>query len=153
MRILSRVQIHCNPLRSRNDKKGNKILRNFIKKPNLISHTGNIPFSLQKKSFKQPATSIPINLFVEKEIVTPKPKEEAYIRCYVNITKTTFYSIFVVKKLSFYYKFTSTRLLGRFAFKLWTCSFCLHFKKKKKKILRIFKKDSRTFKNLNFLQN
>ena len=26
------------------------------------------------------ATSIPINLFVEKEIVTPKPKQEAYIR-------------------------------------------------------------------------
>jgi len=37
-----------------------------------------------------------------------------------------------------------------FLSKLWTCSFCLHFKTKKKKILRIFKKKSRISKNLNF---
>ena len=61
-------------------KKVTKYYENFIKRLNLISHTGNIPFSLQKNLLINHATSIPINLFVEKEIVTPKPKEEAYIR-------------------------------------------------------------------------
>ena len=40
-------------------------------------------------------------------------------------------------------------LRAHLLFKLWTCSFCLHFKTKMKKILRIFKKNSRIFKNLN----
>ena len=43
-----------------------------------------------------------------------------------------------------------SKLLGRLLFKL--RSFCLHFKTKKKNILRIFKK-TRIFKNLIFLQN
>ena len=35
-------------------------------------------------------------------------------------------------------------------FILWTCSFCLHLKTKKKNILRILKKNSQIFKNLIF---
>ena len=51
----------------------------------------------------------------------------------------------------YFRSFLGTRLLGRFApiflFKLWTCSFCLHFKTKKKKISRIFQKTFLHFQN------
>ena len=41
-----------------------------------------------------------VNLFVEKKLLQ-KQRNRLFIRWYINIMKTTFYSSFIVRKLSF----------------------------------------------------